>query len=170
MSFLDQFIKVNDAVQKAAGPAALTAAGVPAPLAKIAGKVNPQTVFYKGISKAQNWLNKVVGKKKSKAERRLAEEQQRIAQLEALQTGGTRSGTDYPTSPLQKAVFGAAPDESKKLFGPTVPVPSALLEKIDSKNKNGKQMEQVKDWFGKNWMYVVGGLAAYYLFMGKKRR
>jgi len=170
MSFLDSLLQGAQTITEKAGSSALKGLGVPAPVAEKAGKASPTTVFYKGISKAQNWLNKVVGKKKSKAERRLAEEQQRIAQLEALQTGGTRSGTDYPTSPLQKAVFGAAPDENKKLFGPTVPVPSALLQKIDSKNKNGKQMEQVKDWFGKNWMYVVGGLAAYYLFMGKKRR
>lgn len=172
MSLLDSILKGSETVTKLAGGAALTAAGVPPPLAKVAATAaNPTKILYKGIKTAQNWLGKIVGRKKNKAEKRLEQEKQKIAQLEALQTGGTRSGSDYPTSDLQKKVFGIAPDESKKILGRTIPIPSALLAKFDSKNnKTGKQMEQAKDWFGKNWMYVVGGLAAYYFLIGKKRR
>ena len=167
-SFVDSLFKGAGTVTEKVGASALTSLGVPPGVAQAASKVSPGKAFYKGLNKAQNWLGKVISRKKDKAVSKLEEQKARVAQLEALQTPGTRSDTNYFTTDLQKKVFGIAPDEKKGFITPEVEVNEKFLAKFNNKTPN--KMENTQNWLMKNWMYLVGGAAALYFLMGRKRR
>ncbi len=148
---------------KVLGGVAGQAIGIPAPVAAQSGDV-----FYKGLRKAAGFFGKIVKRKTDKAERKMQEQAQRLAQLKTLDFAGTaNSGTDLPSTPAQKAVFGLQASEKRK------PSPLAGVmpdfQKINVNNKTENNMESM-EWVKKNWYYLAGGAAVLYFLMGKKRR
>lgn len=128
-------------------------------------------VYYKALSTGINWLNKVVKRKKDKAEQQKSQAEARIAQLKSLNFQGLQNaGVDTPYSPAQAAVFGR--QESQTTPAP----PTRELVSFETLDKDGNPTTTTTtksngmEWIKKNWYYVAGGAAVLYYLMKKKGR
>jgi len=108
----------------------------------------------RAISSLKNKATDILQRKKTKAELKAEEAKARAAQFAAL-AGGTTYSNVKPERMAEKAAFGA------KL--------TAIKQSLNqSQNNQNQTMEKVKEFFTKNWMYVLGGVVL--LMFLKKRR
>jgi hypothetical protein len=110
-------------------------------------------IAVRAISNVKNKATDILQRKKSKAELKAEEAKARAAQFAAL-AGGTAYSSVKPESAAEKVTFG---EKMKKPLG--------IFKEEKSKTET---MEKAKEFFTKNWMYVVGGLVL--LMFLKKRR
>jgi hypothetical protein len=105
----------------------------------------------RAVSTVKNKATDILQKKKTKAELAVEQAKAKAAAFAALE-GGTTYSSRMPESMAEKATFGAKPTKAVNIFN----------------QSNNKGMEKAKEFFTKNWMYVVGGLVLLMFF--KKRR
>lgn len=94
----------------------------------------------------------LLAQKRDKAQQKAEEARIKAAQLSAL-AGGTTYSSKKPESMAEKLTFG---ESAKK------------IKQEEANKSNQKSMEKVTEFFKKNWMYILGGVAVL-MFLKKKR-
>lgn len=109
-------------------------------------------IAVRAISNIKTKAQNILSKKRDRAQLKADEARARAAQIAAL-AGGTTFSNRLPESAAEKVTFGDKPKGG--------------LFNLQSK-KQGETMEKAKEFFSKNWMYVVGGLVL--LMVLRKKR
>lgn len=141
-------------------------------IGEAAGTVVPGgKLYFKTLQKGINWVSRIVQRKKDKATARKEAAEAKLAQLKSLDFQGLQNtGTDYPETPAQKGVFGSWPTMTTTAPVKTDAPLSLLVKDYETDEQNTQQNDNKMEWIKKNWYYLVGGAAALYFLMGKKRR
>lgn len=107
------------------------------------------------ITSVKNKATDVLTRKATKAQIKAEKAKAEAAQIAAL-AGGTVGSQDKIMSLAGLETFGLTKEVKKR-------------EVVMDKTKNNKQMDQVKEFFAKNWLYVLGGVVALMYFRKRGR-